>query len=1205
MAEQADSSEEPDKPFGIDARGARGMQFGPYSTQNNIFYQPSPAYRLDPFTLSPPPDPGWSLRIPSRLLDARAEVVDFTGREAELRDLAQWRDGPAGLLAARLVHGVGGQGKTRLANRFAVQSAQEGWRVLTARHNLPAATADTRHGPSAAPDVGKEADRVLIIVDYADRWPHTQLVLLFSDPVLRGARRPRVLLIGRSVQWWPAIRGELADLHAEGDERRLKSLSATVADRERLFRAARDRFAALLAPVPHSSTPPGSPAGDEPTPDAVLVPAALSDLGNRAYDTVLTVHMAALVAVYTGPSGAPLADRPEALAAFLLDREHTTWQRLFDTRQPSATRPRQFSRVVFVATLTGALAHRAALDALNTAALEPAQSLLDDHRTCYPPFDPGTVLEPLSPDRLAEDFLALSLPGHDAEGYDPDPWTRDAVTALLTRGSNGTAPAYTARSVTFLAAAAARWPHVAAVVGTLLRDDPGLAVDAGSPGLQAVAETPGLDTDTLDAVVARFPATRQVDLDAGMAAVVDRRARELLDTAAHESARIAVLLDPEIPLRLINAGRFEDAVNALRTSIPWWRKLAGDAHNARFLAAALNMLSTALAFRGQFPEALEAARESVELYRRWDPDSSDLASALVTYSGTLLALRRPVDAAQAATAAAQLYLDTKDRDEVTSANLAVALGNQSRALATVGRIGPALQATDAELELWQALAAAQPRTFEPALAAALNSAALLWASTGDRQRALQASQESTAIHRRMDEVNPAAHRSALSGVLTNLGRDLAAVGRYSEALDASLEAVALCRGLAAHDPAAHDPDLARALNNLSSRLGDIGRVQESLDAIREAVSIQSELAAAAPDTHEPELANLLTNLGEHLNRGGQSAQALPFLRKAVAIRRRLAADGIAAHQADLAHSIERLAAVYAATGRIEDSVDAATEAVDGYRQLTGTIRNAGRTAAARGEADVHAPALSRALMTLHQCLRVANRPEQALNACEQSVHLLLSLAATDPQRFEPDLAASLTNLSGALADVGRHAEASGSAQKAVLIYRRLAEQDPARHNRRLATAHHNLAVALSPDPDARHHAAAGTEAVKDLRRLSESDPGFAPDLAMALGKLSIALIALGRWNDAFATVEQAVTLRRRLASADPAIHEPHLARLLHGLAAALLVADVAPAQAAAMARESLATYRRLADRDPAAFRTECHQATTALTALLRSNGVDA
>jgi hypothetical protein len=73
---------------------------------------------------------------PSRRLRAANAAVKFTGRD---RDLAAWREDPAHPgVAVRLIHGPGGQGKTRLAGRSA----------LATRTSRPSRTLDPRAGPT-------------------------------------------------------------------------------------------------------------------------------------------------------------------------------------------------------------------------------------------------------------------------------------------------------------------------------------------------------------------------------------------------------------------------------------------------------------------------------------------------------------------------------------------------------------------------------------------------------------------------------------------------------------------------------------------------------------------------------------------------------------------------------------------------------------------------------------------------------------------------------------------------------------------------------------------------------------------------------------------------------------------------------------------------------------------------------------------------
>ena len=85
------------------------------------------------------------------VLNARFAVVDFTGRDDELAPLQHWRrNGPR--LAARWLHGPSGAGKTRLAAQFAAQS---------------------------------------MIVDYADRWPHSHRRAKLSRAVVNISSRDR------------------------------------------------------------------------------------------------------------------------------------------------------------------------------------------------------------------------------------------------------------------------------------------------------------------------------------------------------------------------------------------------------------------------------------------------------------------------------------------------------------------------------------------------------------------------------------------------------------------------------------------------------------------------------------------------------------------------------------------------------------------------------------------------------------------------------------------------------------------------------------------------------------------------------------------------------------------------------------------------------------------------------------------------------
>ena len=133
---------------------------------------------------------GWA-----RLLDPRREVVGFAGREAELAALVAWcLDESVGRL--RLVTGLGGVGKTRLAVELARRMTGSGWRCER--------VADGHEGEVIAALRAVTRERALLMVDYAE----TRVGLPDLLSALAGAQGEglRVLLLARSAgDWWEQL----------------------------------------------------------------------------------------------------------------------------------------------------------------------------------------------------------------------------------------------------------------------------------------------------------------------------------------------------------------------------------------------------------------------------------------------------------------------------------------------------------------------------------------------------------------------------------------------------------------------------------------------------------------------------------------------------------------------------------------------------------------------------------------------------------------------------------------------------------------------------------------------------------------------------------------------------------------------------------------------------------------------------------------
>lgn len=112
------------------------------------------------------------------------------------------------------------------------------------------------------------------------------------------------------------------------------------------------------------------------------------------------------------------------------------------------------------------------------------------------------------------------------------------------------------------------------------------------------------------------------------------------------------------------------------------------------------------------------------------------------------------------------------------------------------------------------------------------------------------------------------------------------------------------------------------------------------------------------------------------------------------------------------------------------------------------------------------------------------------------------------------------------------------------------------------------------------------EAVTIRRKLAEARPGaFRSDLATSLTNLSNRLARFGRHEEALATIEEAVVIRRKLAEAQPDAFRSDLAASLNNLSNRLSEFGQ-PEEALGVIKETVALYRELARARHGAFRPE-------------------
>ncbi|WDT59118.1 ATP-binding protein [Streptomyces sp. G7(2002)] len=863
-----------------------GFGYGVVGADLHVFPDRGPVYLLGEHrSAAPAPDDTWLLHQPSRMLNARYRLVDFTGRERERAELAAWRDAPGPRLSATWLHGPGGHGKSRLADEFAAESAAAGWKVVTATHG-PGAVLDP--GRKSGADLRPDGARgMLLVVDYADRWPVSHLTWLFSNRLLTSSLPTRLLLLARSSTAWPAVRSALEDVMADTRDQELAPLGTPGGDpraRSAMFAAARDCFAARYG-----------------VPDPAVI-AQPKDLERPEFGLVLAVHMAALVAVDAHVRGEQAPDDLAGLSAYLLNRERRHWTRLWENRLEGldfSTAPSDMNRVVFTAALTGAVSPGDGSALLAGIGLERPLRLLTDHGTCYPAAEPGAVLEPLYPDRLAEDFLALSLDGHRVTGYPAAPWAAPTARTFSARAPDGAVPPSVTRGLTFLAAAAApgRWPHIAGHLEQILRQDPSVAVAAGSAALTALAETT-LPASVLASVETCFPEFGQPDLDAGIATFTARLVAERLPHTAAPAERGR--LHQGLGFRLGRAGRAQEALAADEEAVRCFRKAA---------AAGTHPAGSP----SPSPSSSLAAVSSTSPYIS---PTATLATALLHLTQHAFDADAPDRALHAAEEAAALFQDLAVADPAAhEPGLALALAQVGRGLAAAGYPDRAMAPTEQAVGIFWRLTATQPDRYETGLALALNNLGIFSWQLRRLSDAVAAQARAIEFARRGLAAGPPAgsllarafvlDESELAQCLGNLSFLLWASRRREEAVTALEEAVATARRLAAVAPAAQEPVLADLASRLATYLGRLQRWREALTLADEAAGITARLAAADPVRYESDHAKVLRQSAQaRLGAGGSLAAARRDADMSVAIYRRLAAEDHAEYSRALEEAVE-------------------------------------------------------------------------------------------------------------------------------------------------------------------------------------------------------------------------------------------------------------------------------------------------------------
>jgi len=540
-----------------------------------------------------------------------------------------------------------------------------------------------------------------------------------------------------------------------------------------------------------------------------------------------------------------------------------------------------------------------------------------------------------------------------------------------------------------------------------------------------------------------------------------------------------------------------------------------------------------------------------------------IESALPEQSTVLL--QEAVDVTKA------IYERLKQSDK--KGTLARFANNLSICLSNAGQKDAALPVAQEAVDIYCALAQANPQAYRPVLALSLNTLALCLSELGQKEAALPVAQEAVDIYCALAQANPQAYRPDLALSLNNLAKALSELGQKEAALPVAQEAVDIRRALAQVSQA-YRPALALSLNNLANFLSALGQKEAALPVAQEAVDIYCALAQANPQAYRPDLALSLNNLATILSALGQKEAALPVAQEAVDIYRALAQANPQAYRPDLAMSLNNLALCLSDLEQKEAALPVAQEAVDIYRAL------------AQANPQAYRPDLAMSLNNLAKALSELGQNETALPVAQEPVDIYRALAQANPQAYRPNLATSLNNLANRLSDLGQREVALPLAQEAVDIYRALAQTNPQAYRPGLAMSLNNLALRLSDLEQREAALPIAQEAVDIYRALAQTNPqAYRPDLAMSLNNLALRLSDLRQREAALPVAQEPVDIYRALAQANPQAYRPNLATSLNNLANRL--SDLEQREAALpIAQEAVDIYRALAQTNPQAYRPD-------------------
>ncbi|PBC75728.1 tetratricopeptide repeat protein [Streptomyces sp. TLI_235] len=1124
------------------------------------------------------PTPSTGPLPPAALLQAGREVVGFHGREDILDRLRGWCEPPG--FGVRLLHGPGGQGKTRLAARLAETLRQDDprWTVLWP-------------DPAASPDelaaVRDSTGPVLVVLDYAEARREQLSGLLRAGQSHRGGVPLKVLLLARTAGgWWDS-----AKWAADGAVLRrapAEELPALAPDRETralLYRQALTAFAERL-PAP-TDTAEGGTWHDRAAELAAPRPAALAS-GN-----VLTLHMTALADLLdkaVGDGEPVLDDAGQDAEDRILEHERLYWAQVAHERPLPHGLGEGGAPADALATV--ALLGGVPLSGREREALLRRSPVLADLRAheirpvrewveAVYPVATENPWEVLQPDRLAERFVGRHVLS--------DPELADGLLAGVGPGRMAV------RALTVLARAAAHPPLIGRLDGLITEVctrhggslgtatmDVATQVERPQPLVDALwrrTEDPATSLAELADLADRLPRTSRVLADWALRLV--ERLVELRRDGGTATVQERIALGIEyrrLGKRLSDVGRPAEALTATEQAAELLRPLLdSDPPGVRLhLAAVLNNRSMCLATLGRRGEALEPAEQAVEQYRIVvdaepvpEEARSQLVRALSGLSAVQSQLGRHEDALDTVVEAVKAQRElVPDGGPEAAIGLVSQLNNLSVRHTEAGGYRAAFEAAGEAVALCEPLAEQYPDAYLQDLDRVLGTLASCYGDLGDHGRSLELARRCVALREKLYREHPEAHRHSLAQGLNSLAIDHGTAGHAAEAVATAERSVLLYRELAGSHADGHRAELAMALNTLANQRDAADDVDGALAAAEEACRIYTDLDEALPGVFAADRAMSLGTVASCLIELGRSDEAIERSFEAVAIFRRLAESGPAPIAKYFVVVLHNLRLYLQAADRTADAMDLIDEALGTYADPEGH------------RADAVHPVTVELLIGRTMCLYSSGHRDEAVEPMRKVVELARRAAARPSGPGPAELVQRLGFLSAIAFGAGRSGEAADAKVEQAELMRQLALDDPQRYEGELADVLGNARNLLFLVDRIDEAEEAARRAVEVRGRLAERG-GTAErvQLVMELAGLAEIMMMRAGVSEALATLDLVQEEEGKLSAEEAAAHRVTLVQA-HRLRGQLLYVVGRRDEALSFAREYVLTAEEIAEFAP-------------------------